>query len=104
MDAHHAQRPDVVVGERVGQQVKEAERRDDEAQDALLVLRIRPRVKPRAQVGEQSLARFGALRHHAFPASAGSRHSFWICTTCFFMPWNASTRRASRCRPAWLET
>ena len=37
-------------------------------------------------------------------APGGSRHSCWICRTCFFMPVKASTIRGSKWRPACVVT
>ena len=87
------------------QQVKDEEPADQQPQDALLVLRIRACREPRAQPGEQARRRGRGLRAHALAlAPGGSRHSFWICNTSFFMAPKACAMRGSKCRPASLAT
>ena len=88
-----------LLEQRVGQQVEEHQRADDQPQDALLVLRVRARGKPRAQLRDESGRRGGRLRHQRVAAASGSLHWFWISVTSLCMPRNASTMRGSKCRP-----
>ena len=65
-------------------EVKTEQQRVQDAHESLLVLAIRSRFQPCAQALDGAAAEPQCGRY-------GSRHSCWTCSTCFFMPLNAST-------------
>src|SRR2546428_1621722 len=82
------------MDDRSRKQVKEEHRANQQAHDCLLVLGVRPRSEPGAQLRDE----LAGCRHQR--SVGGSCHSRWICAPSGLMPRKASTMPGAKCRPA----